>query len=69
MIGNRIAWGSQGFSILEEGEINRQTLALEVTAWLVCRPDGEEMARFSTLEAARQAVEQQEPLSSQTPPQ
>ena len=30
MIGNAIAWGETGYSIIAEGELNRQTLALEV---------------------------------------
>ncbi|MFN3714212.1 MAG: hypothetical protein ACK4SX_11170 [Alcanivoracaceae bacterium] len=57
MIGNRISWGSQGYTILEQGEINRDTLALDVTAWLVCRPDGEVIGSYLSLDAARQVVD------------
>lgn len=59
MIGNRHAWG-QGFTILEEGVINRDTLEMEVRNWIACYPNGRELGSFSTLEAAKQAIEQLE---------
>ena len=34
MIGNAIAWGKTGYSIIEEGELNRQTWALDVHHYL-----------------------------------
>ncbi|MCK5873776.1 MAG: hypothetical protein KAG82_03710 [Alcanivoracaceae bacterium] len=61
MIGNRISWGSQGYTILEQGEINRITLELDVSSWLVCRPDGSEEGSYPTLALAQKAVEQHEP--------
>jgi len=45
MIGNRYSVGSQGYTILEEGRINRETLALDVEHYLVCRPNGDTLAR------------------------
>ena len=60
MIGNRYSHGSLGYTILEQGEINRQTLELEVGQWLVCGPDGNELGSFASLEIARQAIEQLE---------
>lgn len=60
MIGNRISWGNQGYTILEQGEINRTTLELDVSSWLVCRPDGSELGSYPTLALAQKAVEQQE---------
>ena len=35
MIGNAIAWGKTGYSIIEEGELNRQTWALDVHHYLL----------------------------------
>jgi len=35
MIGNAIAWGETGYSIIEEGELNRQTWALDVHHYLI----------------------------------
>lgn len=60
MIGNRISCGSKGYTILEQGDINRATLELDVSSWLVCRPDGSELGSYPTLALARQAVEQAE---------
>lgn len=60
MIGNRYPWGRRGFSILEQGEINRQTLELDVHEWLVCFPDGRLLASFDSLAAARRAIDEQE---------
>lgn len=60
MIGNRHSWGQRGFTILEQGEINRQTLELDVQEWLVCFPNGSLLGCFDSLEAARQAIDAQE---------
>jgi len=56
VIGNRLAWGAQGYTILEEGEINRQTLQLDVQHYLVCQPDGEPLDQVFTLEAAKAEI-------------
>lgn len=58
MIGNSYSHGNRGYTILEQGEINRQTLQLEVTAWLVCTPDGSELGSYPSLLAAQQAIDQ-----------
>lgn len=61
MIGDRHAWGSKGYSILEEGQIDRTTLTLKVERYLVCRPDGEALEQgYPSLEAAREAIDQLE---------
>lgn len=60
MIGNRYSHGVKGHTILEQGDINRQTLELEVTLWLVCRPDGTEFGGYATLAQAQHAIEQLE---------
>lgn len=45
MIGNRYGVADTGYTVLEEGEINRQTLQLDVQHYLVCRPDGDVLSR------------------------
>lgn len=60
MIGNRFSWGEQGFTILEEGEINRQTLQLDIQHYLVCRPDGSSLGETFTLEGAKAEIERLE---------
>ena len=60
MIGNRYSWGARGFTILEEGEINRQTLQLDIRHYLVCRPDGTTLDATFTLEGARAEIERLE---------
>ena len=58
MIGDRHAWGKQGYTILEEGRIDPATLTLTVERYLVCRPDGEALAEgFSSIEEARSAID------------
>lgn len=55
MIGNRYAVEGTGFTVLEEGEINRQTLQLDVRHYLVCQPDGDVLAQtFSDRAAAEE---------------
>jgi len=41
MIGNAISWGQSGYSIIEEGELNRQTWALDVHHYLIAKPNGQ----------------------------
>ncbi|MEE4251803.1 MAG: hypothetical protein V2I38_14555 [Alcanivoracaceae bacterium] len=58
MIGNRYSHGQLGYTILEQGDINRNTLQLDVSAWLVCRPDGEVIGSYPSIQAARDAIDQ-----------
>lgn len=58
MIGNSYRYGSHGYTILEQGEINRQTLQLDVSAWLVCAANGNELGSYPSLAAAQQAIDQ-----------
>jgi len=58
VIGSSYSHGSHGYTILEQGEINRQTLQLEVNAWLVCAPNGSELGSYPSLLAAQQAIDQ-----------
>lgn len=60
MIGNRYSWGAHGYTILEEGQINRETLQLELEHYLVCRPDGTLLQATFTLEQARAEIERLE---------
>lgn len=65
MIGNGLAWGRSGYTIIEHGELQRDTLELRVDYYLVAGPDGRPVAgRFKTLTAAKRFVEQQEASSS-----
>ena len=57
MIGNAIPWGRTGYSILEEGELNRDTWALEVHHYLVARPSGENVPGRFTLDEAKAKIE------------
>ncbi len=60
MIGNRISWGETGYTILEEGDINRHTLQLDVHHYLVCRPNGEMLEDRFSLQAAKAEIERLE---------
>lgn len=61
MIGNAMSWGEHGYTVLEAGDLDRRTLSLRVTHYLVCDPAGQVLdAHYPTLEAARLAVEQLE---------
>ena len=61
MIGNGLAWGQRGYTIIEHGELQRDTLELRVDYYLVAGPDGRPVpGRFKTLEAAKRFVEQQD---------
>lgn len=57
MIGNALPWGSQGYSIIEEGELNKQTWALDVHHFLVAEPNGQPLAGRFTLEQAKVHIE------------
>ena len=57
MIGNAIAWGQSGYSIIEEGELNRQTWALDVHHYLVARPNGQNLPGRFSLEEAKRKIE------------
>lgn len=61
MIGNHYAWGTQGYTILEEGQINRSTLQLDIAHYLVCRPNGEALPQtFATRQAAQDEIDRLE---------
>lgn len=61
MIGNRYSHGETGFTILEEGDMDRQTLQLRVRHYLICRPDGEALPdTFPDLDAARREIDRVE---------
>ena len=57
MIGNAITWGETGYSILEEGELNRDTWALDVHHYLIARPNGDPVPGRYTLEEAKAKIE------------
>lgn len=60
MIGNRLGWGSSGYTILEEGEIDRQSWQLKVSHYLVCCPSGEALPGCFTLAQAKAEIERRE---------
>lgn len=48
------------YTVLEEGEISRETLQFEVAHYLVCDAQGQQFEEtFPTLAAARSFIEQQ----------
>lgn len=58
MIGNSYAYGR--YSIIEEGEINRQTFELNVAHYLVCDAAGKQLdSCFDSLEAAQNFIDRQ----------
>lgn len=57
MIGNHLAWGGSGYTILEEGELDRQSFQLRVTHYLVCMPNGQALEGMFTLDEAKREVE------------
>lgn len=59
MIGQAWPIASTGYSVLEQGEIDRQTLRLSVQAYLVADPRGNTFAEqyLSYAEAERAAME------------
>ena len=61
MIGNASPWGSQGYTVLEEGELDPRTMSLSVHHYLVCTPEGEALdERYASMAAARAAIEARE---------
>lgn len=60
MIGNHLAWGECGYTILEEGELDRQSFQLRVAHYLVCRPNGETIEGVFTLNEAKHEIERLE---------
>lgn len=57
MIGNAIGWGQSGYSIIEEGELNRQTWALDIHHYLIAKPNGDNLPGRYTLEEAKAKIE------------
>lgn len=46
MIGNAWPVGDTGYSVLEWGELDRQTFSLRITAWVVVDRRGEQLEGF-----------------------
>tara|TARA_Y100001963_G_scaffold138867_1_gene204155 strand:+ start:949 stop:1137 length:189 start_codon:yes stop_codon:yes gene_type:complete len=62
MIGNGYAWGD-GYTIMEEGELDRDTWQLRVDHYLVAGPDGRALPRrFPSLDAAKAFIDDQDKL-------
>jgi|GEM_PF-359292 len=57
MIGNGHPYGSTGYVIVEEGEINPTTYRLEIKNYLVIRPDGDQVSGAFSLSAAREYID------------
>lgn len=60
MIGNPIPWGSRGWVILEEGNLNPQTFQLDVVHYLVAMPSGQTVEGTFTLDQAKAYILDQE---------
>lgn len=60
MIGNGHPYGTTGYIILEEGEINPATLQLDVRHYLVVKPNGEQVSGNFSFSEAQQFILQQE---------
>ena len=60
MIGNPIPWGTKGWVILEEGNLNPQTLQLDVSHYLVAMPSGQTVAGTFSLQEAKNFISDQE---------
>ena len=60
MIGNGHPYGSKGYVILEEGEINPTTLQLDVRHYLVVQPNGEQVSGSFSFEEAQKYIDEQE---------
>lgn len=59
VIGNVTPWGTQGYTILEEGELSPATHRLEVKHYLVADRSGETLRqRFPSLEVARTYIDE-----------
>ena len=64
MIGNPIPWGTKGWVILEEGQLNPQTLHLDVSHYLVAMPSGNTVPGTFTLTEAKHYILEQEAKAS-----
>lgn len=64
MIGNGFPWGSKGWVILEEGNINSVTRQLDVSHYLVVKPSGETVSGTFTFAEAQAFIEHEEIKSS-----
>ncbi len=60
MIGNGYPHGRTGYVILEEGEINPSTLQLDVSHYLVVKPNGEQVSGNFSFPEAQKYIEDQE---------
>ena len=60
MIGNGYPWGSSGWVILEEGNLNPQTMQLDVSHYLVVKPSGETVSGTFTFADAKIYIEDAE---------
>ena len=60
MIGNGNPYGTTGYVILEEGEINPATLQLDVRHYLVVKPNGEQVSGNFSFSEAQQFIQEQE---------
>ncbi len=57
MIGNAWPVDDTGYSVLEWGELDRQTFSLRITAWVVVEPQGQQWDRhYASRAQAEQAV-------------
>lgn len=56
MIGNAWPVGDTGYSVLEWGELDRQTFSLRITAWVVADPRGEQQEGFHPSREAAEAA-------------
>ena len=60
MIGNGFPFGSRGYVILEEGDINPKTLQLDVRHYLVVKPNGEQESGSFSFQQAQDYIRNQE---------
>jgi len=60
VIGNGFAWGRTGYTIMEEGELDRSTWQLRVSHYLVAEPSGRAVPGRFTLEQAKRWIEERE---------
>ena len=56
MIGHARPVGDSGWSVLEQGELDRQTLGLRITGWLVADPSGRTLATVHATRADAEAA-------------
>lgn len=65
MIGCAIAWGKTGYTIMEEGELNRQTWGLDIHHYLIAKPNGQPVPGKYTLEEAKAKIDSLEAEASE----